>query len=450
MKKNITKYIITISALLIFLLSPDLKAQSVAMIPADVWVKKFNSDISPVSNVFNQTTSFNFLNGQVVSNQVSIGGQFKVVSLSPDTQSDLLNMDILLSQAEVQAKDMQIHIRIEQDFGLGSATVNLNALCTMVKIGIKSVQPVHIQIDKNFQVQKINTFLDKLNLETKIEGCDSIAGLQDEIQKRFLDVLQTQLFERQLKHILTDQINNQINIKIQEVVSKIVETKDKQIKVKIALDIQNKLWVFIGEKAESAFTNEQLAQLGAATTPAVLLKKNDLEQALLANINLQMLKKPILSTENASLQKLTCSRFSQFFVWPALKAFPKCFQLQFISEVKELKLIDLASMKFSVKAISWSQAKDPLKNIAQFVLDADVSLMPSNVKIKSIVGKHDPQFLAWSGRSARISTNLITSTLQGYLQEQLSTAIKNNSSLNPNQIKTLKQLDAETLLAQLK
>lgn len=450
MKKFNTKLTQSISALLILLLSPDLVAQSMAMVPSDIWTSKLTSVLTQAPNPFSKTTTFNFLNGQVVSNQVDFSGQFTILSMKPDVQSGLFNLQVSLDAVQAIAKDLQIHVQFEQDLGFGSATINLNAVCSSVLVNTKSVQSLSVQVDRNFQVQGIQTNFDKLNLDTTLAGCDSIHGLKDEIQSRLLAVLKTQLFESQLKQILSAEISNQISLRVKDIVSYFVESKTKDVSVKLSIDSLNKLWILVGDKADTAFTADEVAQLAQSDKPAALMKKDQLEQSLMKNLNAQMLANPVISTGNKSLESLTCSRFTQFFVWPALKAFPKCFALQFVSEIKELKLTDLTNLKFSVKANSWAQAKEPFRNIAAFTIASDVSLNPSKVKISSIVGQHDPDFLKWSGKSSRISTKLVTLTLQSYLQQQVATAIQSNAILNPKNIQNLKLINPETLFVQLK
>lgn len=449
--KNFLKLTASISALTIFILSPDLHAQSIAMVPADAWISKFNASIGQTANSFSQATTFNFLNGQVVSDQVNFGGQFTVLNLKPDSQLGLFNMEVSLNSAQAVAKNLQIHVVTEQDLGFGSATVTLNAVCSSLTVSVAATQGVSVQIDKNFQVQHLTTNFDKLNLQTKLEGCDSsIAGLQEEIQSRIMAILRAQLFDTQLKQILTDEISKQMASNIRNVANYFVESKSADLKVSLSIDAQNKLWMFVGETAQTAFSANEVAQLAQSDKPAALFKKAELEKSLLANLNVQIAKSPILSVGNPALEKLTCSRWTQFFVWPALKAFPKCFAMQFVSEIKDLKLTDITKLKFSVDSYSWAQAKQPLRNIATFSVKTDVALNPNKVKINSIAGQHDPEFLKWSGRSKRISTSLVTSTLQTYLQEQVALLVKNNEMLNPANIKNIKLITPETLFVQLK
>ncbi|MBC7465463.1 MAG: hypothetical protein H7256_05675 [Bdellovibrio sp.] len=449
--KNFLKLTGSISALMFFILSPDLRAQSVAMVPADAWISKFNSSVGQTTNSFSQATSFNFLKGQVVSDQVNFSGRFTVLNLKPDSQLGLFNMDVSLNSAQAVAKNLQIHVVTEQDLGFGSATVTLNAVCSSLTVSVASTQGVSVQVDKNFQVLHLTTNFETLNLDTKLEGCDSsIAGLQQEVQARILAILRAQLFDTQLRQILTDQISQQLSTNIKNVANYFVESKSSDVKVSLSIDAQNKLWMYVGEAALTAFSASEIAELSKSDKPAALFKKAELEKTLLVNLNAQIAKAPILSVGNEALEKLTCSRWTQFFVWPALKAFQKCFQMQFVSEIKELKLTDVTKLRFSINSYSWAQAKEPLRNIATFNLQTDVGLNPSAVKINSIVGQNDPEFLKWSGRSKRISTGLVTSTLQAYLQEQIALLVKGNDMLNPANIKNIKLITPETLFVQLK
>lgn len=448
MKTNKLKLTQYISAFFILLLSPDLLAQSIAMVPGESWLSKFNTSVNQTPNLFSQATSFNYLNGQVVSNQVNFGGQFAILSMKPDAQG-LFTLDVRLDSAQAVAKDLQIHVTTEQDLGFGSATIHLDATCAAVLVNIPATQGIAVQIDRNFQVQGIQTNFDKLSLTTTLQNCTDIGGLQEEIQTRIVAVMKSQLFETQLKQILTTEINNQINLKVKSIVSQFVENKSSDVPVKISVDAQNKLWIYVGTAVETLFAASEIDQLGLSPKPSAIIKKLALETSLLKNLNAQLAMNPVLSKGNSSLEHLTCSRWVQFFVWPALKAFPKCFQMQFISEIKELKLTDLSKLSFSVKANNWAQAVEPARNIAYFDLQSEISLKPAQVKINSIKGQHDPEFLKWSGRSSRISTSLVTSTLQTYLQQQLDILIKGNQLLNPQNINNIKLLNADTLLVQL-
>jgi len=438
------------SVLVLSVLSPDLYAQSVAVVPSQVWLTKLNQSVSQSPNDFIQATSINFLNNQVVSDQVTVSGQFKILQVHSDLQNGLLNADVVLNKAQAQVNNLQIHIVTQQDLGFGSATINLNAVCSSVLVSVKAAEQINVQIDRNFLVQHVQTNFDKLILETRLEGCNSMAGLQDEIQNQVLQVVKSQVFETQLKQILTDQISKQINQKVQGIAAYFIESKSQNSNVKLSLDQQNKLWVYLGESAQTAFTAAELAQLSQSDKPAALVRKDQLEKSLLANLNAQVSKSPIISKGNESLEKLTCSRFVQFFVWPALKAFPKCFTMQIISKIKDIKLTDVSRLKFTVVSGSWAQAKEPLKNIAYFTMNTDIALKPSRVRLNSFTGQHDPDFLKWSGRSSRISTGLMKSTLEDYLESQIAEAIKTNEMLNPSNINNIKLLNNETLFVQLK
>lgn len=424
-------------------------AQSIITAPASVWISKFKNLTLNNPNQFSKSTQFNFLNGQIVSNQVDFSGVVKIEDFVSDENSDLFNVSISLDQLKVQANDLQLHIQIQQELGFGSATLNFDAICPSVVVKANQPQKASFSLDHNFEVKKVFIDFSHVDISTNITGCDSISGLQQEIQQTILNTIRTQLFENEIKKIITAEIKNLISTQLNSIAQLFVESKNGLISTKLSLDSAKRLWIYVGENAETSFSSQEIQTLTQANSAAALLKKSSLEKSITANLNDLLKKNPIQSKTNSSLQRLTCSRFVQFFVWPALKAFPKCFDMTVISQIKEMKLVDLQSLSFNLKTESWSLEASQQRKIAYFLAQTAVSLNPSSVTIDSVKAQHDPDFLKWSGRSSRISTGMISTSLQQYLSEQLKKVTETNGVLNPKQIKSTQQIGADTLLVQL-
>ncbi len=391
--------------------------------------------------------------GLIESTDVDLTGRFRIIDLSPDISTNQFHLEFSLQGAEVLAKNVKIQISSKQDLGFGSATVNLNVECAAISLQILDFEKLFAKVNRNFQVIELATNITNDSVKTNLIGCTQIQGLGSAIQEKVLSYIQVQMLNSQFHQFISDEISLQLGKKLEEVGKNFLNAEAGSESIGLSIDEKLGLRVSITNPAAKPFSADELAALTDTQSTTILIKKAYLEKVTQDQLNFEISKRPLSSKINTGLRKLTCSRWAQFFTWPALLALPKCFDLQIVSEIEKIELKDPARMNFDFKIKSWARASDEKKDIAFFQTTSSVDFSSMKSNISTLKARPFPEFLSWSGRSSRISTGAIRSALQVYLSEQLLKLKSNQVKLklfNLFDAKKSKFVNAETVLIQLK
>lgn len=417
MRSNRIKLPIVISAFLLLVLSPDLLAQALVMSPQQQWIPQLVRVTKESALDFTKESQINLIRpeSKITSEHVRFSGKVQLQGLSPEFSTQQFKLELKLQAAHLVAKNLSIHIALHKDIGFGSATLNLNIQCEAIEISLKQPQSIQAALDRNFQVKELATLFSEDTFETSLVGCTQIAGLDQALQEKVLLFVREQIISKQLHQIISDEFGKYLQRKISG-------------RGTFRVDEQFRLWTTLGE-TEPAFTPDEIAAIADNKMTSMLVRKSTVEKQIQSQLNAEILKHPILSKDNKDLQKLTCSRWAQFFAWPSLMALPKCFNLKITSEVQDVKLADLSTMNFSFSLKSWALAPDQRKNIAFFFTRGQVSLIQQNSRINDLSGKQFPEFLQWAQRSKRISTQMIKTALQNFLNDKLQFFGKSDKAL---------------------
>src|SRR3989338_502664 len=441
-----------ISVFILSFLSLDMHAEALMMSPENHWLPALNANVKQFVFEFEKSThlSLNLPQGKIISDQVDFVGRFSMTSLASGAQG--FDLAFIIENAEVLAKNVQIHLSMTQDLGFGSATINLNVQCAAISIRAKKTQPMQAVLDRQFAVQAFRLNLSKDDIETNLIGCNSITGLDGAVQAKAIEFIQAQVVNAELHKALNVEISQQLNKKLSEF-GRALPILENTMSLKAQVDTENRLWIMAEEAAEGErFTPTEIEMASSSAKPVILIKKTYIEKMLLKYLNFEFEKEPIFSKFNSGLQKLTCSRWSQFFAWPSLMALPKCFNMEMRSKLQDVKLIDPAQMRFSLTLQSWSKAVDQNKDIAYFSAGATISLIDMAADVKTLSGRHYPEFISWSGKSSRISMSLIKSALQDFVNVKLGEMQKNEkqaAKISIFNFKKSKIISPDTLMLQL-
>ena len=422
MKKSIHRSVLYISVLLTLLLSLELQAQVVIMTPAKIWMNQVNTSVKSFTFEFEKTSSLNlsFPIGQVTSEQVGVFGRFQMTDFQSEADQFKIGFSIL--NAEVLAKNVQIQITIDKNLGFGSATLNLDATCSAIAIRSKAAQTMTARLDKAFHVTGLSADIQNSALTTELIGCTAIAGLDQVIKDKVIEYIQAQIISQQLHQILSEQISAQLSLKLNDLAKKYLSDNLPKPQARLRIDENFRLWTYLGSDLETNFSDEEINSIAANQKASVLIKKWFLEKSLQAYLEKKVTSADISSARNTELQKLTCSRWTQFFVWPSLMALPKCFEMKIVSQVKDLKLSDVSSLKFAVTIQSWAKAESQNKNIAYFNSNVEISLSALSANVVGFSGKQYPEFLNWSGHSGRMPLSQMQTAVQAFLFQQVQVA----------------------------
>ncbi len=428
--KKITRVSIIsyISVLFVLLLSLDLRAQVVTMSPAAIWMKRLLQEAKKTPYNFENSSNLNISLpfGKVVSEQVKLAGQFQVADLK--TELDQVKLTLNIDNAVALAKNVQIQVSIEKDLGFGSATINLNATCEAISMQLRKPQVLVANLDQALQVQGLSENFAADMIETKMIGCTAISGLDQAIQDKVMEYVRTQLLSQQFHQLLSAELSSQLGKKMAGLAQSFFADMPSLRPLHFRIDKQFRLWLFLGEDSEKFFSSDEINSISTNSQTTVLIKKEFLEMTLQQALDEQLKLANVTSKLATELQKITCSRWVQFFIWPSLRALPKCFEMELISRAKEVKFLDLKSLKFAVQVQTWVKAPEQNKDIAYFLSNSEISLASATVDIKNFSGKHFPEFLSWSGHSSRMPTSQIQGAVQALLSNKMTDLQKNKST----------------------
>ncbi len=420
--------------------------------PASRWIPALNRNIKAFVYEFEKNSQLSLVipNGKIQSEDVSVVGRFRLSNISPEFSTNHFNVDFQIENAEILAKNVKIQILMDQDLGFGLAHVKLDVQCAAISVQAMTSQKLFAVLDGNLKVKNINTDLRNESLKTNLVGCTAVTGLDQAIQEKILKYIQAQIINEQLHQFLSDEISMQLTKKLNELASSILSDVENLQPLKYSIDEKLNLWI---TPTKSPFNTDEMAGISDSKVTALLIKKEFLEKLILQRVNQEFEKKPLYSNLNSGLQKLTCSRWSQFLTWPALMSLPKCFNLEIDSKLEEVKLLDPTTMNFKFSLKSMASAVNQKKNIAVFNTTSHVTFSTMVSEITALKAKHFPDFLSWSGGSSRISTGIIQSVLQTGLTQELQKLKLNETKIrlfNLFDVQKARLINAETLLIQLK
>jgi hypothetical protein len=459
------KFTILTSAFLCLFHSPVLRAETavsterkidaIAFTPTQVWLSYVKTQFQNSKlDLDQQIDNYQFSNpdGSIkfVSERVSFSSHFQSEIVASDTQNALMQLSLNMNAAQVVAHNFNLEAIIQRDLGFGTATVIFDMHCDAIELDLQNTNPVSAEISAKqgqVSVSQLGWDLKNTQVDTKLIGCREVAGFDKILKDQVQQYLQQSLVVGYLQQIVNQKLNPMVQDKIAGTLSGFITKLNLAQTQKYQFDDKNNLWIFSNENMDQTFTSEELQKIGTSTKPAVLIKKKNLEQYAKDYINDILKVNTISSKQVSGMNRLMCSHFLQFFVWPSLRSLSKCFEMRIQNRVQDLKITDLNNLSLSVKVGSWASGEG--HQIAYFESGLDAQLFSSSAQLTSFHGQSDPDFVKWSGHSKRISTSVIQPSLDGLLQSTVN-QFKNNSVLKLFKDKTkLNLISPETALIEI-
>ncbi len=444
LEKNSFEFTIIISAFLCLTHSPVLRAEeqqapvskvdAIAFAPSQIWLSQLKSQLENAKLDLNQQVEnfgYSIPDGTIrfVSERVNMSTHFQTKVIASNFDSGAIHLSLRIDSAKVSANNFNLEAIIQKDLGFGSATLKLDMHCDAIELNLKNGNPVSadLKIDHGiFSVNQLAWDLRNSQIETKLIGCKEVAGFDQLLKEQIQQYIEKSLVIDSLQQLVNQKMNGLVQQKIAAMLSEII----KKLKVaegqKYQFDEKSNLWIFSGTNLEHTFTPDEMGRIKASQKPALLIKKQNLEIYAKEAINNLLKSKTLSSNSIDGMNRLTCSRFIQTFVWPSLKSLSKCFEMKIQNQVQDLRITDLANLAFDIKVGSWASGED--HQIAYFESFLGARLMRSEVEMKSFKGQSNPDFVRWSGRSKRISTGMIQPSLEDLLQWSVA-KLKDNSVL---------------------
>lgn len=452
--KNSFEFTILTSAFLCFVRSPDLYAQTktsaekkvdaVAFAPSQVWLSQLKTQIQNAKLDLDQRLENYAYSTQdamihFVSEQVNLNAQFQSKIVETGVEHSVIQAALQLTAAKVSVSNFNLEAIIQKDLGFGSATLKLNMHCDGLELGLKNDNPILSEIkvqQGQFSVSQLSWDLRNSQIDTKLIGCKEVAGFDQILKNQIQQNIEKSFVIDALQQMVNQKINGVIQQQISAFLTQVVAKLKVAQNQKIQFDDKNNLWIYSGDSVQENFTSEELDKIRSSAKAALLIKKQNLETFAKDAIN-DVLRTKILSSKTIDgMSRLTCSRLIQTFVWPSLKSLRKCFEMKVQTQVQSLSITDLANLSMNVKVGAWASGEG--HQIAYFESGLHANLMRSFVEMRSFKGQAHPDFVRWSGRSKRISTSMIESSLEGLLhssvlqlkQNAILKLIQKNAKLN--------------------
>lgn len=367
---------------------------------------------------------------QIASDRIDLRANVLARSLD-QTNKQNLTLGLSLQQTDILAQNIAIDVSVRKDLGFGWATLRLNVQCQQLKLGLSNPNPIQAKIVMNSGaagVSQIDWDLSATSVTAELIGCNDVPGFDAELKNQVKEFLQQSFAIEAARKLVNSKLNSLLRERISAELAKLAARYAIETQNTFAFDSLNNLWVYSSGITSESFSSNEISSLGRSLKTAMLIKKSSAEEMIKMNINNYLIKNTISSKSFAGLSQITCSRFVQFFAWPALRKLSKCFDLQIKNQVESVQIENLNPLEMNVKLSSWASGEG--HNLAYFATHLLVSPFANSAQVRSIFAQQDPQFTKWSGQSSRISTSLIKTPLQDLL-------VKTVMGLGPNEAFTL-------------
>ncbi len=461
--KNIFLNMFVISAIQAVLVSPDSIANSQvppSKIDAIVFIpfKQIGTQLQESVSRQKFSLSENLPGFQTQTADGSINVASERIELVAQVETDGLNQEgeqafslgLHLNGASILAQNLNLNVTVKKDLGFGWATLNLNMQCQQLRISLTNTNPISTDIALQHgvaAVSRINWNLSSTAVQTELIGCNEVAGFDEELRSQIKTFIQQSFALDNLKNLINSKLNVAINTKITETLAKISATYNLKPEQKHVIDEKNNLWIYTNDTVAASFAAADLANLSLSKKASMLIKKSSVENLIKTNLNEFLKKNLITSKLNSGLSRLTCSRWVQFFVWPALFGMNRCFDLQIQNQIESVQLQNLNTLQMNVKLSSWAAGDG--RQLAYFNSQVLVSPLTPQAQLMAFNGQQDPAYTQWSRRSTRISTGLFKSALQTLLNSTISDLAKKDLFAMLKKKSSIKQIGQDAILIEM-
>jgi hypothetical protein len=454
-----------ISAVLIALQSPDLKAdesqqsqfqdlQAAAFVPFSFWSAQLKSQIEGSTFELQQKQdSFHYAepDGSI---QIDSGPVNYIMNLTTQNMShqsnDSLHFDLSLGQANVEITNFNLRALVRKDLGFGNAILKLDMHCDGIGLKIKNNNPIAINVgvyQGQFNLTELNWNLKNSQVETSLIGCKEIAGFDQMLKSQVQQFIEQNLVINSLQQMVNSQLNELIFQKISAALSTYAEKFNLGPGQTFHFDDENHLWIHSSANVTQTFSSEEIEKIKQSRKPVLLISRTTLEDYAKYRIN-EVLKTQIISSKTySSLNRLTCSRFFQFFIWPSLMSLSKCFEMKVLTQVQSLKISDFKKLNLNLTLGSWASGET--HNIAFFETIFETSLRDKEITIRSFRAQSTPDFINWSRRSKRISVSTIRPGVDAVIKSLVADLKSNTVFQMIQKNSTFKELSSEILLIEV-
>ena len=397
----------------------------------------------PIAGVYEEPLSFSALVPIAVSN-VQYNLDWQSVNFNP-IQNNNIRFALNNPKLEITVPKISIDTVLVKEINGVILKVNVKSNCENIKV-VTSTDIISIQagiagsvkadrVDMSAQVTDINLGTPQLNVENF--KCDNISGIEDLVADEILQQFTRIDF---YKPFLLKKINTLLAAQIEQYAEKAEKSiKDQVLTIdglsapQFSLLQINENFIDVGfalnkpDESFSAVTNYQL------NSDAVLVvDKTEMQEFIKQGLSAKLAKLSYSSKNIPELDKLTKSRFKQFFVWPALMKIPKGQELVLRPMLESLNIMIkpetyVNQLNLTATAGLWvverNEAMVYLRTNLQAVSNiADTAKVQTTISSLKTSAVWDSGYVNRHDNSKRISTGIVDSTAQKFFTNTWATA----------------------------
>lgn len=397
----------------------------------------------PISGVYETAISFPSV-VPISVNNVQYNLDWQQVEFNPIANHNI-HFALLQPQLDILVPKLEIDTYLVQEVNGAVIKVRIQTVCENIKV-VTSTDAISVlaaisgaaksdHVDLSANVTDINLGAPKLVVQnfkcSNITGFEDIIG--DEILQQFSRIdlfkplllgkvnalLKEQLQKHALKaeQVIRDQMLGAEGLSAP--VFSLLQVNDQYIDIGFALnDVAAVL------KPVTAYTLKSEA--------VMVVDKAELQSYLKQSMSVKLAKLSYSSKNIIELDKLTRSRFKQFFVWPGLMKLPKGQELILRPMLENLEISlkpdsYVTHLNMTVTAGVWVLARqEPMIYLRTYLQAAsniaNTAQVKTTVQALSSSAVYDQGFLNKYSPSKRISTNLVDKTAKSFFNDNWATA----------------------------
>lgn len=397
----------------------------------------------PIAGVYETPLTFSSLIPISVHN-VQYNLDWKSVEFNPIENNNIQfalvqpQLDILVPKLEIdtylvkEVNGVILKVRVQstcENIRLVTTTDSISVLA-----GISgSAKSDHVNMSAN--ITDVNLGKPKLSVQNL--KCSNIAGFEDlvadEILQQFtqLDFYKPVLLSK-MNELLAGQVEKYA-AKAEKAIKDQVMTVDGLSAPLFSLLQINDQYIDIGfsvNNPEATFSNITGYKLNS--DGVMIVDKAELQEYIKHSLSEKLAKLSYSSKMITELDKLTRSRFKQFFVWPALMKLPKGQELILRPMLESLSFTlkpdsYVSNLNLTATAGIWIMARnEPMvylrSNLVAGSNVANTALVKTTIQSLTSSAVWDQNFLKRYGASKRLSTSIVDSTAEKFFNDNWATA----------------------------
>ncbi|MES2802362.1 MAG: hypothetical protein V4654_07715 [Bdellovibrionota bacterium] len=397
----------------------------------------------PIAGVYDKPLSFTSLIPIAVNN-IEYNLDWQTVNFNP-IQNNNINFALVAPNLEITVPKIAIDTYLVKEINGVILKVYVKSSCENIKL-ITATDVIAVRaviagsanadhVDMSATVTDINIGTPKLTVQNF--KCDNISGFEDLVADEILQQFARIDF---YKPVLLEKMNVLLAAQLRKYAAKTEKAiKDQVLTIEglssplFSLLQVNENYIDIGfalNKSTATFVPVENYTLNS--DGAMIVDKTELQEFLKQGITVKLTKLAYSSKSITELDKLTRSRFKQFFVWPALMKIPKGQELILRPMLESLNITlkpdsYVTSLNLTATAGIWvmerSEAMVYLRTNLQATSNiADAAKVATKITSLKTSAVWDAGYLDRHDCSKRISTGIVDTTAKKFFTDNWATA----------------------------